>query len=291
MQGLIVENVSNKYTVKCDDKLYIATARGKLKIDEIFPVVGDNVEIEVLDDNTSIINNIFPRKTYIKRPKISNISQIIFVVSMKHPKPDLLLLDKQLAYAEFMNINPVIVLNKIDLIDDEEIKKIANIYEKIGYKVIKTDAINMVGIDELKENLKNNISVFSGNSGVGKSSLINAIFEDNLTIAGEISIKNKKGKNTTTSSKLYEIGKNSYIADTPGFSTFEINEIKSIDLYKYFKEFVKEEKNCEFVGCTHIKENSCGIKNALEQGNIELSRYENYKKIYENLKDLEEHKW
>lgn len=291
MQGLIVENISNKYTVKCNDKLYIATARGKLKIDEISPMVGDIVEIEVLDDNISIINNILPRKTYIKRPKISNISQIILVVSMKHPKPDLLLLDKQLAYAEFMNINPVIVLNKIDLIDDEEIEKIANIYEKIGYKVIKTDTINNTGIYELKKVLKNNISVFSGNSGVGKSSLINALFEDNLTIAGEISIKNKKGKNTTTSSKLYEIDNESYIADTPGFSTFEINEIESKDLYKFFREFVEEEKKCEFVGCTHIKEKSCGIKNALEQGHIELSRYENYKKIYENLKDLEEHKW
>lgn len=125
----------------------------------------------------------------------------------------------------------------------------------------------------------------------GKSSLINSLFEDNLTLAGEISIKNKKGKNTTTSSKLYEIGENSYIADTPGFSTFEINEIESKDLYKFFKEFVKEEKNCEFVGCTHIKEKKCGIKDAIEKGNISIERYDNYKKIYEVLKDLEEHKW
>lgn len=157
---------------------------------------------------------------YIKRPKLANITQIVFVLSSKHPKPDLLMLDKQLAFAEFLGIKSVIVLNKIDLDQKEEVKKIKAIYEKIGYPVIETTAKEKKGIDALIKILKNNINAFSGNSGVGKSTLINGIFDREITQEGEISKRNKRGKNTTTSIKLYEIEQNTYIADTPGFSTF-----------------------------------------------------------------------
>lgn len=292
-KGLIIENVSNKYIIKTENKLYDCSARGKLKQDNIVPTVGDIVNIEVLNEenNEAIINEILERKTYIKRPKISNISQIILVISSKHPKPDLLMLDKQLAYSELMNIKPVIIINKIDLAKEDEILNIENIYTKIGYTVIKTNAITKFGIDKVKEILKNNISVFSGNSGVGKSTLINSLFDEKLTEEGNISLKNKRGKNTTTSTTLYEIDEDSYIADTPGFSTFDIDEIETVNLYKYFKEFKEEVQNCEFVGCTHIKEENCGIKQALEKGKISQERYENYKKIYEDLKEKEEHKW
>lgn len=292
-KGLIIENVSNKYIIKTENKLYNCSARGKLKQDNIVPTVGDIVNIEVLNEenNEAIINEILERKTYIKRPKISNISQIILVISSKHPKPDLLMLDKQLVYSELMNIKPVIIINKIDLAKEDEILNIEKIYTKIGYTVIKTNAITKFGIDKVKEILKNNISVFSGNSGVGKSTLINSLFDEKLTEEGNISLKNKRGKNTTTSTTLYEIEEDSYIADTPGFSTFDIDEIETVNLYKYFKEFKEEVQNCEFVGCTHIKEENCGIKQALEEGKISQERYENYKKIYEDLKEKEEHKW
>ena len=292
-KGLIIENVSNKYIIKTENKLYNCSARGKLKQENIVPTVGDIVNIEILNEETSeaIINEIQERKNYIKRPKISNISQIILVVSSKHPKPDLLMLDKQLAYAELMDIKPVIVINKIDLVDINEILEIEKIYTDIGYTVIKTNALTKLNVDKVKEVLKNNISVFSGNSGVGKSTLINSLFDEKLTEEGNISLKNKRGKNTTTSTTLYEIDKNSYIADTPGFSTFDIEEIETENLYKYFKEFKEEIKNCEFIGCTHIKEENCGIKKALNNKKISLQRYENYKKIYEVLKDKEEHKW
>lgn len=292
-KGLIIENISNKYIIKKENKLYNCSARGKLKQDNIVPTVGDIVNIEVLNEenNEAIINEILERKTYIKRPKISNISQIILVISSKHPKPDLLMLDKQLAYSELMNIKPVIIINKIDLAKEDEILNIEKIYTKIGYTVIKTNAITKFGIDKVKEILKNNISVFSGNSGVGKSTLINSLFDEKLTEEGNISLKNKRGKNTTTSTTLYEIDEDSYIADTPGFSTFDIDEIETVNLYKYFKEFKEKVQNCEFVGCTHIKEENCGIKQALEKGKISQERYENYKKIYEDLKDKEEHRW
>lgn len=293
MQGIIIENISNLYRIKAENKIYEATARGKFKQNEIIPVVGDNVEFEILDEENrkAVIEEIGERKVYIKRPKLANITQIIFVVSSKDPKPDLLMLDKQLAFAEFLKINSVIVLNKTDLDKKEEFKEIKQIYEKIGYKVIITDAKKKQGIEELKAEMKNNINAFSGNSGVGKSTLINGIFDKDITEEGEISKRNKRGKNTTTSIKLYEIDDNTYIADTPGFSTFDISEIESKNLEKYFREFKENIINCEFVGCTHIKEENCGIKTAIQEGKIDISRYNRFCKIYNELKEREERKW
>lgn len=293
MQGLIIENISNLYKIKIDNKIYEANARGKLKKEEITPVVGDNVKIQILDEENkkAIIEEILPRTTYIKRPKMSNITQLILVVSSKNPKPDLLLLDKQLAFAEYLGIKSVIVLNKTDLDKKRDFEKIKTVYENIGYKVIKTVAKGKEGIEDLEEELKGNINAFSGNSGVGKSTLINAIFKDTITQEGEISQRNKKGKNTTTSTVIYEIDKNTYIADTPGFSTFDISEIEYRELDKYFKEFKPLLENCEFVGCTHIKEKKCGIKQALEQGKVDIGRYERFCKIYEELKEKYKYKY
>lgn len=293
MQGRIVNNISNTYWIECQNGLYEAVARGKFKIEDIMPVVGDMVEIETIHEEKkeAVITKILPRRTYMKRPKIANVTKLIFVVSMKMPKPDLLLLDKQLAFAEFMKIPCVIVLNKQDLGKQEEIQWIQKIYTKLGYPVIITCANKQEGIKEVREVLKGEVSAFSGNSGVGKSTLLNAIFEENLTKEGIVSNKNKKGKNTTTTVQLYSLNENTYIADTPGFSTFDIYEIESKELYQYFKEFKEAEKNCKYVGCTHIKEKECGIKQALEEGRIAKPRYENYIKIYEDLKDKEEHKW
>lgn len=291
MQGIIIGNISNTYKIKTDTKIYEAFARGKFKNEEITPLVGDKVEIEITDEEKAIavIETVLPRKNEIKRPKMANIDQIIFIVSTKNPKPDLLMLDKQLAYVEKLKIEPIIIINKIDLQDTY--KEIQEVYSKIGYKTIVTSAKQGLGIEEVIKVLKNKISVFSGNSGVVKSSIINAIFGIDKTQEGEISQKNKKGKNTTTDTKLYQLEENTYIADTPGFSSFEINEIESTELDKYFREFKQEIENCEFVGCTHIKENVCGIKDAIDTGRISYERYERFCKIYEELKDKEKHKW
>ena len=296
------------YKIKTEEKEYNAYARGKLKNIEITPLVGDIVEFSVLNEeeiknghNNEIKNNIYnptkidaviekllPRKNELKRPKVANIDQIVFILSAKHPKPDLLMLDKQLAYAEFVNIKPIIIINKMDLANCEEIQKL---YTKIGYKTIISSAKEAIGIEEIKKILKNKTSVFSGNSGVGKSSIINAIYGYNKTEEGEISKKNKKGKNTTTDTKLYEIEENTFIADTPGFSSFDITEIESTELDKCFKEFKDKIKNCEFVGCTHIKEKICGIKEAVENGKISQDRYDRYCIIYEELKEKEKNRW
>ena len=296
MRGVIIENISNLYKVKTEEGIvYEANARGKFKKDDITPVVGDFVECEVVKEDKEkdrvSIDKILDRKVYIKRPKIANISQIVLVVSSKHPKPDLLMLDKQLAFIEYLGIKALIVLNKTDLDKEKTFKQIKNVYERIGYKVLETEAKEGVGIKELKKELLNNTNVFSGNSGVGKSTLINSIFDKDVTLEGEISKKNKRGKNTTTYTRLYEIDKNTFIADTPGFSTFDISEIESRDLCLYFKEFRKYINDCEFVGCTHIKEENCGIKNAIKEGKIEQERYDRFCKIYNELKEKEKRKW
>lgn len=295
MKGIIIENISNLYQVKSfeNDNIYESIARGKFKKEEITPVVGDRVEISIIDEKEkkAVIEKIEERTVYIKRPKLANMTQIVFVVSSKDPKPDLLMLDKQLAFAEYLGIKAIIVLNKTDLDKKQEFKEIKKVYQNIGYNVIQTNAKEKIGIDKLKKLLKGNINGFSGNSGVGKSSLINAIFNKDVTEEGEISKKNRRGKNTTTSIKLYEIDKETFIADTPGFSTFDISEIESKNLCLYFKEFKKYIEDCEFIGCTHIKEENCGIKEAVREGKIDSKRYERFVKIYEDLKKREERRW
>ena len=294
-EGIVITNASNLYIVEDikSNEIIKCNARGKFKEQGQTLAVGDYVEYEVVNEEKKegIIDIVKERKTYIKRPKMANLTQIIFVVSMKQPKPDLLMLDKQLAFAELNGIKSIICLNKIDLVSNELVEDIEKTYASIGYKIFKTNANEKVGVDDLKDILEGNITAFSGNSGVGKSTLINDIFDDEITKSGLISEKNQRGKNTTTSTYLYKINENTYLADTPGFSTFDINEIASEELYKYFIEFVKPSENCEFVGCTHIKEENCGIKEAVEEGKISSERYERFCKIYLDLKEKENRRW
>ena len=284
-KGIIICTSSNVYQVVENEKVYKCLARGKFKKEKISPLVGDEVEFTITNSEKQegVIEQILPRKNELKRPKMANLTQLILVVSMKMPSPDLLLLDKQLVFAEFMGLKATIVLNKVDLEDKEEIDRIAKLYEDIGYKIIQTNAKEGIKVEEIKTLLEGETTAFAGNSGVGKSTLINSIFEQELTQEGDISDKNQRGKNTTTSTTLYKYKENSYIADTPGFSTFEINEIPKEDLCHYFVEFVPYLDKCEFQGCSHIKEENCGVKNALESGKISSQRYENYVKIYNNL--------
>lgn len=284
-KGIIICTSSNVYQVAEGEKVYKCLARGKFKKEKISPLVGDEVEFTITNSEKQegVIEQILPRKNELKRPKMANLTQLILVVSMKMPSPDLLLLDKQLVFAEFMGLKATIVLNKVDLEDKEEIDRIAKLYEDIGYKIIQTNAKEGIKVEEIKALLEGETTAFAGNSGVGKSTLINSILEQELTQEGDISDKNQRGKNTTTSTTLYKYKENSYIADTPGFSTFEINEIPKEDLCHYFVEFVPYLDKCEFQGCSHIKEENCGVKEALEAGKISSQRYDNYIKIYNNL--------
>ena len=207
MKGKIIGNISNLYKIKVEEKTYEATARGKLKQDEIKPVVGDEVEIEIVEgeNNKAVITQIYERKTYIKRPKIANVTQIVLIVSTTSPKPDLLMLDKQLAYAEYLKINPIIIINKIDLKDTY--KQIEETYKKIGYEVYPITAKAPETAKKLKEKLKNQVNVFAGNSGVGKSTTINALFNENITLEGEISKKKSKRKKHNNRCKIISVGR------------------------------------------------------------------------------------
>ena len=295
-KGLIIKNITNTYYIKSEKDIYEGVARGKFKQEEITPTVGDNVEFEILDKekNKVVIECVLDRKNFSRRPKVANLTAIICVIAVKLPKPDLLMLDKQLVFAEYLNIEPIIVINKKDL-DEEIATKIEKEYSKIGYRVIITSALTGEGIKEILKQIKskneeNQVVTLAGNSGVGKSTIINAILNKEETVSGEISLKNKRGKNTTTITSLYEIEDNIYLVDTPGFSTFDINEIEARDLNKYFIEFRQYFEKCEYQGCSHIKEQNCGVKKALEDGKISNERYQRYVKIYEDLKYKEEHK-
>lgn len=292
-KGIIISASSNLYQTEVENKIYNCNARGKFKKDKTNLLVGDKVEITIANEEKAegVIEKILPRYNEIKRPKMANLTCIILVISMKMPSPDLLLLDKELALAKKLKINTIICFNKVDLVTQEEVEKLSKIYKNIGYKVIQTNAKNKAEIDKIKPFLENNITAFAGNSGVGKSTLTNSIFGTELTQEGIISNKNKKGKNTTTKVTLYKYNKNSYIADTPGFSTLELTEIPLDELDKCFIEFLPYLSECEFGGCKHIKEEKCGVKEAVKDGKISLERYENYKKIYEELKEKEKNKW
>lgn len=281
-KGIVLSNISDLYKVESNNIVYDCNARGKFKSNDISPVSGDIVDIDIIDDEkkTGVITKIHDRKNYFKRPKMANLTRIVLVVSMKLPKVDLELLDKQLVFAEYNHVKPIICLNKIDLEDEDKIEYISNIYTQIGYKVIKTNAKEGIGIEKLKKELQNNITAFSGNSGVGKSTLINNILETDITLEGEISNKNKRGKNTTTQVKLYKIDENSYVADTPGFSTFDVKEIDKKELARYFIEFRPYLDECEYGDCSHIKEEKCGIKEAVQQGKISKERYDRYCKLW-----------
>lgn len=292
-KGLIIKNITNTYYIKLGKTIYEAVARGKFKQEEITPTVGDNVEIEIIDEQNkkAIIEKIVERKNFSRRPKVANLTGLICVIATKLPKPDLLMLDKQLVFAEYFNIKPTIIVNKIDL-DENTALEIKKQYSDIGYNVIITNAITGEGIKEIVDKTDRNLQILalSGNSGVGKSSIINRILNKDEAIEGEVSTKNKRGKNTTTITSLYELEENIYIVDTPGFSTFDITEIESNDLDKYFIEFRNYLTQCEYQGCSHIKEQNCGIKTAVENGRISRNRYDRYVKIYEDLKYKEEHK-
>jgi len=245
-------------------------------------IVGDCVEV-----NNAMIEKVYPRKNEFIRPPIANIDQLVIVVSTKNPKPDLELLDKQLIMAEKNDVVPIICVNKIDLAEDY--KEIIETYEEIGYQVISTDAKNGVGIEKLAVFLHNKVTAFTGNSGVGKSALTNNLFKDNITEEGETSKKLEKGRHTTKFVELYKIANNTYIADTPGFSTYEIKNIEYTELDKYYLEFLPYISNCEFRGCSHIKERKCGVKQAVEDKKINAGRYERYCNFYKKIK--EEKKW
>lgn len=286
--GLILKGIGGFYYVKSGSTIYECKARGIFRKDEMSPVPGDRVRIDVLEENskTGIIEEIYYRKNLLIRPPVANVDQVILVFAVKSPGPDFLLLDKLLIRAVSLDIKPVICVNKIDLDDNGSTAAAFEGYIKAGYEVIHVSAQLRIGIENLRGLLKGNITILAGPSGVGKSTLINRIYSEGKAETGDISQKIERGKHTTRQVEMYEVEGGGYIADTPGFSSFSIDDIDYESLKEYYPEFRDHNGRCRFTGCSHISEPSCSVKEAIEEGRISVDRYERYKQLYGFLKQI-----
>lgn len=276
MNGKIIKNISNDYTVLSNGKEYVCKASGKFRKLNITPLVGDNV---IFDDKNNYIKEILPRKNFLVRPPISNIDQAYIITSVKEPDFSSNLLDKLINIVEYNNIEPIIIFTKLDLLEEqEEIRKYISYYKKIGYKVFLNTEI-----DSILKSFDNKISVFTGQSGAGKSTLLNKL-NANLNIkTAPISKALGRGKHTTRHTELILINKG-YVADTPGFSSISLIEMTKEDIRDNFIEFNDYKDGCKYRDCMHIKENQCNIKNKVKDKIIIESRYENYLKFIDETR-------
>ncbi|OJV64733.1 MAG: ribosome small subunit-dependent GTPase A [Clostridiales bacterium 38-18] len=283
-QGIIFKGIGGFYYVKSAGALYECKARGKFKNEKVTPMVGDHVGISIYDEEKQlgVIEEIMARKNSLVRPAVSNVDQAIIVFSIKNPDPNLMLLDKMIVLAEHAGLDVILCFNKSDLDVDYDFDQFSRIYTRAGYRVINTCAIKRLGIDALLEILRDKISVFSGPSGVGKSSLLNAI-EDFAVETGEVSEKIKRGRHTTRHSELFEIQNGGIIVDTPGFTSLSLADVEPEILGDYFPEFRIPAESCRFDNCSHINEPECGVKEAIENKLIESVRYDAYLYIYKEI--------
>lgn len=280
MTGIIIKGIGGFYYVKtADSDVYECKARGIFRKENIKPAIGDRVEIEIENSKGSIVK-IHERRTFLVRPPVSNIDNLMIVVAAKNPDPNLFLIDKMIVTAEYRGITPIICINKTDLSDGAELEKI---YENTGYRVLRVSTYENKGIDELKQLLKGKITAFAGLSGVGKSSILNKIMPD-AAKTGEISSKIKRGKHTTRHIELFETNDGGFLLDTPGFSSFELENIPADELQNYFPEMHDLDKQCRFKGCAHKNEPDCAVKEKLQSGELSPQRYENYLAMYDILK-------
>lgn len=287
--GKIIKGIAGFYYVLVKDSLYECKAKGVFRNKSIKPLVGDNVRIDIIDENEKKGNiiSIEARENELIRPAVSNVDQAMIVFALKQPNPNLNLLDKFLVMMEFQNIETVICFNKKDIADDSYMEELKNIYNNAGYKVIFASATEEEGVEKVKALLKNKTTVFAGPSGVGKSSMLNALTKNYTMETGSVSEKIGRGKHTTRHSQLFEIDEDSFVFDTPGFSSLFVPGMKKERLEDCFPEFANHMGQCRFIGCAHLNEPDCAVKEAMENGDISVSRYENYKLMYEELKEKE----
>ncbi len=288
MQGKIIKGIAGFYYVHVvHSGIYECKAKGVFRNKKIKPLVGDNVEIEILDEENKIGNiiNIYDRENELIRPAVSNISQALVVFAIANPMPNLNLLDRFLVMMERNGIDTIICFNKIDLVDEEEILKLRDIYVKAGYHVMFTSTKENMGIEEVLRVIDGKTTAFAGPSGVGKSSLLNALIPEANSQTGEISEKIKRGKHTTRHTEIFNVSDDTYLMDTPGFSSLYVNDFEKEELKNYFREFIEYNNGCRFTGCVHVNEPDCLVKEAVENGGINRSRYDNYILMYEEIKN------
>ena len=288
MIGKIMKGIAGFYYVGvAESGVYECKAKGIFRKDKIKPLVGDDVEIEVLNEEEKLGNivKILPRRSELIRPAVANIDQALVIFAAREPKPNLSLLDRFLVIMEKQDVPVIICFNKQDLCDEEEVGRLKEIYEACGYPVVLASAKQGEGIEEIKSLLRGKTTTVAGPSGVGKSSLTNLLQNEVQMEAGEISKKLGRGRHTTRHSQIIQIEEDTWLYDTPGFTSFYVEEIEKEELRFYFREFFKYEGTCRFQGCTHTHEPGCMVKNALEEGKISKEGYENYLELYGELKE------
>ena len=288
MLGKIVKGIAGFYYVHVVEfGLYECKAKGVFRKEKIKPLVGDNVEVDILDETEKKGNivEVLERKNELIRPAVANIDQALVVFAVTKPKPHFNLLDRFLIMMESKRIPVILCFNKKDIAKEPEIHHLKEIYESCGYQMIFTSALEKENIEKVKQLLRGKTTAIAGPSGVGKSSLINIFQPDANMETGTISEKIERGKHTTRHSELICIEEDTYIMDTPGFSSLYTNDFEKEELKYYFTEFEPYEGKCKFQGCDHVHEPNCAVKAALEEGKIHHIRYENYLEMYNELKE------
>ena len=288
INGIIIKGIGGFYYVEAADGIvYECKARGVFRKEKITPLAGDRVEITVESNNKNSIDKILERRNFFKRPPIANIDTLVIVSSVCDPRPNLLIIDRLTAVASYKNVEPIIVFTKDDLQSANEFVKI---YTNAGFKTFAVSNENGEGIEKVKSIIDGGITVFTGNSGVGKSSLINRMYPDFCLETGEISRKLGRGRHTTRHVELFKVG-SGYIADTPGFSSldFETNDlIKKDELAFCFPDFTDYIGSCRFSTCAHVNDKGCSLVEAVKNGDVERTRHESYVTMYNEVKDIKE---
>lgn len=285
--GLVIKGIGGFYYVQCGDKLYSCRARGKFRKDRISPYAGDRVTFTVDENDEGYLAEILPRRNFLVRPPLANLDKLFIVSSVSDPQPSTLIIDKTIAAAEIKGIEPVLVFTKTDLDDPAPLREI---YGNIGIRCYFVSSVDGVGVDALCPELKGCISAFTGNSGVGKSTLLNVLMPELVLETGEISRKLGRGRHTTRHVELFPV-EGGYVADTPGFSTMDIERyelFRKEELPQGFREFEPYLGQCRFTSCAHTCEKGCAILEALEAGEISRSRMESYITMYNEVKDIKE---
>lgn len=286
LQGKIIKGIAGFYYIHSNGIVYECKAKGAFRNRKIKPLVGDDVELTVLDDEKHLgnIEKILPRHSKLIRPAVANVDQAVVVFAAMAPAPNFNLLDRFLLMMEKQEIPVIICINKTDLVSDTQLEEYRFIYEKSGYEMVMISTYEEEGISLLKEMLKGKTTALAGPSGVGKSSIMNLLNPNALMETGEISQKIQRGKHTTRHSEILPIGKDTYLVDTPGFSSIYFFDMEEEELKTYYHDFEPYEPYCRFRGCNHIGETECGVKQAVEKKELPESRYENYKLFFEEIK-------
>lgn len=292
VDGIIVKGIGGFYYINTKDGVYETRARGIFRKEGIKPLVGDRVRISIQDEKNKkgSLDEILPRDNELLRPRVSNVDQAVIVFGAKSPNINLDLLDRFLVLASEQELDIVIVINKIDLDKNNDYLEIEKLYKKSNYTIVCVSAEERIGLEELGELLTNSTSVFAGPSGVGKSTLLNSIFPKLNLETGAISEKIQRGKHTTRHAELIEVAENSYIVDSPGFTSLALSHVQSNKLQYHFKEFEPYLHSCYYNGCIHKNEPDCNIKEAVEKDIIDKLRYKRYVTLFDELKEEEERK-